>query len=181
MKANIKYQDLIYRLGRLDEDAYLMYDNSDRRFNCILVGGSALILMDCISRATHDIDVISCSREITNLLEKYDFNQRVQTYINNFPYNYEDRFKKIEIETKIIDYFTASLEDIVIAKLFSYRDTDLKDITEPYILEKIDWEVLEKLSIESKDSALNDNNYMDFKFKYDDYVGRFKSNERINI
>ena len=37
--------DLLERLARLDEDADLMFDD-DRRFRMVIVGGSALILLE---------------------------------------------------------------------------------------------------------------------------------------
>ena len=176
MENKMQYSDLINRLKRLDEDVSLLYDD-DRRINCVIVGGSALILLHCITRATHDIDVISCPKEINHLLNKYDFNQQVQTYINNFPCNFEDRFVKIDVDTKIMNYYTASLEDIVIAKLCSFRDTDHHDITQPSVVDKIDWNLLEVLSVELKDSTLNDRNYTEFKANYDKYIGRHKKCE----
>ena len=78
--------DLLERLARLDEDADLMFDD-DRRFRMVIVGGSALILLETITRATHDIDALDVSPEIMDLLEKYDINTRVSTFINNFKNN----------------------------------------------------------------------------------------------
>ena len=175
MKTNMLHDDLLDRMRRLDEDASLIYDDSTgKRFNCIIVGGSALILLSCINRATHDIDVVYCSKEICGLLEKYDFNQRVQVYLSNFPYNFEDRFVKVNVETKIIDFYTASLEDIVISKLCSFRDTDYNDITQPYVVGKIDWDLLERLAEELKDSILNERNYAEFKTMYEKYAEDYK-------
>lgn len=71
-------------MARLDEDADLLFDD-DRRFRMVIVGGSALILLETITRATHDIDALDVSPEIVDLLEKYDINTRVGTFINNFP------------------------------------------------------------------------------------------------
>ena len=71
-------EDLIERLKRLDEDAFLLYPG-DERFHIVIVGGSALILLEVISRSTLDIDAISASREIRGLLERYDINCDVQT------------------------------------------------------------------------------------------------------
>ena len=179
MEININYDGLLYRLKRLDEDASLIYGN-ENRFDCIIVGGSALILLRCLERATHDIDVLESSPQLRELFEKYDFNQRVNAYIDNFPYNYQDRFVKIDIDTKTINYYTASLEDIIIAKLCSYRDTDYDDVTQPDILDKINWDLLEQLSKEAKDSALNDKDYNSFLFNYNEYVRRYKR-ERTDI
>lgn len=47
--------DLRKRLERLDEDADLMIDNNDR-YQMVIVGGSAFILLGKLTRATHDID-----------------------------------------------------------------------------------------------------------------------------
>lgn len=87
-------EDLLLRLERLDEDAFLLFDN-DSRFKMVIVGGSALILLETITRATLDIDALDASPEIVDLLEKYDINMRVGTFVNNFPYNYDDRLVPI--------------------------------------------------------------------------------------
>ena len=47
--------DLRKRLERLDEDADLMIDNNDR-YQMVIVGGSAFILLGKLTRATHDIE-----------------------------------------------------------------------------------------------------------------------------
>ena len=166
--------DLIERLKRVDEDASLLYDD-DRRFRMVIVGGGALILLETISRATQDIDVLDASVEIRGLLEKYDINCNVQTYINNFPYNYEDRLVPLSIESRKIDFFCASLEDIVIAKLHSIRPTDRQDILDPNVIRLLDWDLLERLAKdkdEAKASALNDRNHTEFLIDYDEYVRR---------
>jgi hypothetical protein len=49
--------DLRKRLERLDEDADLMIDNNDR-YQMVIVGGSAFILLGKLTRATHDIDAL---------------------------------------------------------------------------------------------------------------------------
>ena len=168
--------ELIERLTRLDEDASLLF-NDDRRFHMVIVGGSALILLDVISRATHDIDALNVSSDIRGLLERYDINCRVMTYINNFPYNYEDRLIPLPIQGQKIDFYTASLEDIVIAKLFSNRGTDHMDLESPEVIAALDWDKLARLANddnEVKINALNDRNYADFKANYDEYARRFK-------
>jgi len=163
--------ELLTRLKRLDEDAGLLYGEGVR-FHLVIVGGGALILQEYLSRATHDIDALSSSKELHQLMEKYDINGRVQTYINNFPYNYEDRLVLL-FQGESIDFFTASLEDIVIAKLYSYRDTDLRDIENPEILKALNWELLEQLATDDNEahaSALNENNYAQFRYAYEKYV-----------
>lgn len=102
-------EDLLERLARLDEDADLLFDD-DRRFKLVIVGGSALILLETITRSTHDIDALDVSPEIVDLLEKYDINTRVGTFINNFPYNYDERLVPVRLDGRRIDFYTASLE-----------------------------------------------------------------------
>ena len=168
--------DLLERLRRLDLEAYRTYPGEER-FRLVIVGGSALILLEVISRSTHDIDVINASREIRGLLEGYDINGNVQTYINNFPYNYEDRLKPVLIHGKKIDFFTASLEDIVIAKLFSYRVTDWQDIITDSVVQALDWELLDRIvrsDEEVRMNALNERNYQDFLYNYEEYVRRYR-------
>ncbi|MCF0121431.1 MAG: hypothetical protein HUJ65_07310 [Oscillospiraceae bacterium] len=170
-------EDLLDRLSRLDEDADLLFDD-DRRFRMVIVGGSALILLEIITRATHDIDALDVSPEIVNLLEKYDINTRVSAFINNFPYNYEERLVPVRLNGRRIDFYTASLEDIVIAKLYSGRATDVQDIIDPRVLREIDWDRLEALATsedEAKASALNEYRYKEFLDSYHTYVGRWKN------
>lgn len=85
----MEYNDLRERLFRLDEDADLLLEPTEH-YRVIIVGGSALILMGRLSRATHDIDALSVPFQLYDLLGKYDMNTHAETYINNFPYNFED-------------------------------------------------------------------------------------------
>ena len=172
-------EDLLERLDRLDEDADLLFDD-DRRFRLVIVGGSALILLETITRATSDIDALDVSPEIVDLLEKYDINTRVGTSINNFPYNYDERLVPVRLAGRRIDFYTASLEDIVIAKLYSGRATDVQDIIDPNVLREIDWDRLEHLATaedEAKASALNETRYKEFLDSYQTYKERWKECE----
>lgn len=167
--------DMLKRLLALDEEVSLLYTATDR-IRIVIVGGGALILLEYLTRSTHDVDVLSVSHQIHDLMFKYDINTLVQTYINNFPYNYEDRMKLV-LSGKTIDFFTCSLEDIIIAKLYSYRDTDISDITTPSILKDIDWDLLHHLATaedEAKASALNEYRYQEFLEKYIDFERKYR-------
>lgn len=169
-------EDLIDRLVRLDEDVSLLYGN-EKKFRMVIVGGGALVLLEKLSRATHDIDVLDISIEIHPLLRKYDINCNVQSYINNFPYNYLDRLHKLDIEGQAMEFYTASLEDIVIAKLYSVRDSDARDIEAPEVVSSIDWDKLEMLALdenEAQASRLNDRLYQEFLVSYYQYKERFR-------
>ncbi len=96
--------DMLKRLLSLDEEVSLLYPDAER-INMVIVGGGALVLMEYISRSTHDIDVLSVSHRIQELMLKYDMNTQVQSYINNFPYNYEDRLRAVPLHGRIIDFF----------------------------------------------------------------------------
>jgi hypothetical protein len=171
----MSHKELFERLSRLDEDASLSF-KTDERFHLVIVGGGALILQEYIARATHDVDVISASPALLSLLEKYDINCQVQAYINNFPYNFEDRLILL-FKGRRIDFFAASLEDIIIAKLYAMRPMDIADITSDEVLGRIDWTLLEKLATsdnEAKASAMNDRRYRDFRYSYDEFLMRYK-------
>ena len=166
-------KELLDRLLAFDEEVSLLYDN-DIKWRIIIVGGGALILTEMLSRATHDIDVIDAPAHLVDLMADYDINTRVQTYINNFPYNYEDRISRIDIESKSIEFYTASLEDIIIAKLYSVRPKDRQDIADPTILSHVDWELLHRLATSDEEAAaskLND-------FRYNEFLNDFYEFER---
>ena len=134
--------DLRKRLERLDEDADLMIDNNDR-YQMVIVGGSAFILLGKLTRATHDIDALSVPKELYSLLGKYDIN----------------------------------LEDLVIAKLCSFRDTDKADVESEAVRNSLDWNVLEHLATDEDElraSILNDWRYRDFYIRYQEYVERWR-------
>lgn len=174
--SNLLKQDLLDRLTLLDEEASLLFDD-DSRFHLVIVGGSGLVLLETITRSTHDIDALDLSHELLDLLEKYDINCRVQTYINNYPYNYEDRLVPIPISGKKIDFYTASLEDIVVAKLYSMRPVDRQDIISPEVVSSVDWDRLAHLALsedEARASALNERRYKDFLADYEEYVKRYR-------
>ena len=174
--SDLQRDDLYARLDRLDEDASLLFDD-DRRFRMVIVGGSALILLETIFRATHDIDALDVSPELSDLLARYDINRNVAAYGGNFAYNYEDRLIPLPVGGRRIDYFTASLEDIVVAKLFSERPSDRQDILSPSVLEALDWKLLEHIATaedEVKASVLSERSYINFIENYHEYVRRFR-------
>ena len=55
-------EGILNRLIDFDEEISLVYDG--KKFECIVVGGGALLLLGFISRATLDIDVLEASKEI---------------------------------------------------------------------------------------------------------------------
>lgn len=175
--------DILDRLDKLDVEAFATID-LPQMYRMIIVGGSGLVLLETIARSTQDIDALEASPEIRPLLAKYDANLRVSTYINNFPYNFEDRLRRLPVGGRKIVFYTASLEDIVIAKLFSSREKDRQDIVSDEVLRELDWDVLRHLALdenEAKASALNDRAYRDFLYDYEQYVRRYGPHERTDV
>ena len=171
--ADLYKDDIYYRMERLDKDADAMFRKSDR-FSIVIVGGGALVLRGYLTRGTVDIDILNADSRLYELMEAYDMNGRVNAYMNNFAYNYEDRVDLIW-SGKIIDYYTASLEDIVVAKLCSNRPDDLTDIE--LIADSVNWEILEKLALnddELKVNILNERRYNDFLASYIEFERRFR-------
>lgn len=169
--------DLVQRLLDFDEEMFLRYGGAieGERFHIVIVGGGALLLSGMIFRATHDMDAINISPELCAFMEPYDINTHVSAHIDTFAPSYPDRIKLLDIKGKVIDFYTASLEDIVIAKLCAYRDSDIADITNQTVLNAIDWELLHRLATdedELKATMLSDYRYNEFLFRYNEYEGR---------
>lgn len=170
-------EDIRRRLERLDEDASLLLDG-DETYQMLIVGGSALILLGKLSRATHDIDALTVPRELYSLLDKYDINTRVEAYIDHFPYNFQDRLQLLPFGGRKVRFYTLSLEDLVIAKLCSFRDTDRADIESPAVVAAVNWERLERLAVDEDElqaSILNERRYQEFLSRYRAYVARWKT------
>ena len=162
-------KDIEERLLRLDEDADLLFEG-EGRFTCILVGGSALILLGYITRATHDIDVLKTPPELLSLLSKYDMNNNVSAHMDNFPDDYLDRVQKLDLPTQKIDFYTLSLEDLVVSKLAAGRDKDLADIATPKVLEALDWTQLEESADLVEQGMLSDRAKQEFEISYQEFV-----------
>lgn len=167
-------EELLERLRLLDRDASLVFPGKDK-FSVIIVGSGALLLMGYTTRHTHDIDVLQGTlKELSGLFVKYDINCNVAAYENSFPYNYEDRCKLL-LSGQRVEFFTASLEDIVIAKLCASRPQDKQDLEE--VVPYVNWDVLENLATnenELKSSIMNNDRYSEFRYFYEDYVRRYK-------
>ena len=61
MEMNKK--EILDRLLQVDKDMALI-DPTEDQYMCVIVGGSALVILEKIVRSTHDIDSINASEEI---------------------------------------------------------------------------------------------------------------------
>ena len=141
---SLQKMDIIKRLLQVDKDMCLL-DSSSDIFTCVIVGGSALVLLDKIYRSTHDIDSIDASNEIKPLLDAYNINMNVNAYRVNFPDNYLDRIIKVDIPTTKVNFYTLSLEDLVVSKLCSMREKDIEDLENELVYKSLNWELLDEL------------------------------------
>jgi len=166
LPLELQKDDIQKRLELLDDHINEVYRN-DGRFQVMIVGGSALLLCDYISRSTEDIDVLEADKRLYEIMDLYNINGKVNSYIFSFLYNYENRANHIWSGKKI-DFYTASLEDIVVAKICGWRKQDIKDLAD--IAEYIDWEILEQLinnEEELRYITMSERGYLDFKACYE--------------
>lgn len=159
------------RLVAFDAAVHLRFPG--RAFQLTLVGGGALVLLGCLARATADLDALSVPRELVDLMQQFDINCRVNAYVNNFAYGFEDRLVPLDLETKAVQCYAASLEDIVAAKLHSSRPTDEHDVRRPEVLAVLDWERLDLVAEDMRESSLNDRNYAEFLRNYAEFREAF--------
>ena len=166
MTANqdMTVDELRSRLLAFDTAVQLRYPG--RAFRLVLVGGGAMVLLGCLARATADLDALAVPTELVGLMEQYDINCRVNAYINNFAYSFEDRLVSLDLGTEAVECYTASLEDIVASKLHSSRPTDELDVRRPEVLAVLDWERLDRVAQDMEESSLNDRNYAEFVRSY---------------
>ena len=166
--------ELISTLIKFDEEAsMILSDKYD--YDITIVGGSALVLLDSLKEKTKDIDVIGQYNLLDSLMNKYDMNSNVNAFCDCLPYEYESRLIKLNIPTKIINFYILSLEDEVIMKLFSSRGRDYEDITNINVLSRLDWDKLINI-VESGevDNSFNQRQYSYFLSRYEKYVKDYR-------
>lgn len=168
------YRDeIIKRLLQVDKDMALL-DTTPDMYSCVIVGGSALVLMEKIYRSTHDIDSIDASDAIKPLLETYNINMNVNAYRINFPEDYLDRIIEVDIPTIKVKFYTVSLEDLVVSKLCGMRGKDVEDIENEMVYKDLNWELLDELIDEVCYGMLNDFDVNALKSNYENYKERFR-------
>lgn len=166
-------EEIINRLLQVDKDMALL-DTTPDMYSCVIVGGSALVLMEKIYRSTHDIDSIDASDEIKPLLETYNINMNVNAYRINFPEDYLDRIVEVNIPTTKVKFYTVSLEDLVVSKLCGMRGKDVEDIENELVYKDLDWELLDELIEEVCYGMLTDFDVNALKSNYENYKERFR-------
>jgi hypothetical protein len=164
--------ELETRLLEFDKAVELLYPN--KVFRMVLVGGSALILLGAMQRATTDIDVLVAPSVLQELMAKYDINSRVVAYQDSFSDNIEDRLIKLNLPTHAVEFYSASLEDLVASKLCSTRDKDEQDIRQKEIIEALNWTELEAIIKDMEISMFSPRGYKILLFNYRQYLKECK-------
>lgn len=160
---------ILKRLNELDELLYLSEMHNKEQMRAVVVGGAALLLLGYIERATRDIDFIEVSCEAKKFLPEFDINTNAAAYLFEFPEDYCERLVPLNAGGKKIKYYAMSLEDIVIAKVSSYRDTDITDIRQRKVIEGLDFALLDSLAAEKAANALNETQRSIFLSMYSAY------------
>jgi hypothetical protein len=139
-------EELRSRLVEFDQAVGLLFPGY--RYELLIVGGGALILMGLLDRPTADLDALTFPADLQDLMEQYDIRGHAVTFEHNFPLNRDDRRVALDLPTENGICYTASLEDLVASKLCSHREQDQSDIRESAVLDAIDWEKLEAVAAE---------------------------------
>lgn len=176
--------ELLERLHQFDDEVfdYAIKNNEDsNRFRVEIVGSSCLLLNEINIPATEDIDIIRTNVNTKIIvMDKYLMNIRTKTMENYIPYNYQDRLIKLNIDTKIVDYYILSLEDAIVCKIVSARPKDDAHLQANNIADKIHWQTLKKCMEEMKLSLLNTKDYKWMINRYNDFV-RSHNHEEVII
>ena len=103
-------EELRSRLLEFDRAAGLMFPGF--RYELLIVGGGALILMGLLARPTTDLDALSFPPDLQDLMERYDIRGHAVTFEHNFPFNRDDRRVALNLPAENGVCYTASLEDL---------------------------------------------------------------------
>lgn len=170
--------ELLKTLLAIDEEAFLMDSERPTRSQVIIVGGAAFLLRDMTARRiTHDIDILQADTFVRQIIAQYpNANGAVAAYMDHIPYNFEDRLVPLPIKTKAVDYFTPSIEDLAVMKLYAERPADMQDIDEAARNNNIDWQLLDHLvhdAGEAHASALSARRYGEMVGAFERFYARW--------
>ena len=107
-------------------------------------------------------------------LKTVQYNGRVNAHIFSYLYNFPDRIELVWSGLKI-DYYTASLEDIVVAKISANRDKDWDDLVQIHNL--INWNILDRLLLDEEELStlkMSERVYADFKANYEIFERKYR-------
>lgn len=132
-----------------------------------------MVLLGHPSRATDDLDCLAPPAELRSLMNEYDLSGRVAAYQDHFAYNMEDRLVRLDLPTSAVEYFAASLADLVASKLHSDHETDMVDVRRPEVLATLDWNQLADVVDDMRASSLNERRHRLLLDNYERYRREF--------
>lgn len=107
-----------------------------------------------------------------------EMNRDVQAYFDKFPSGFAKRATKLNLETKSVDFYVLSIEDLVISKLCTTRfSQDVTDIENAFVLSKIDWNKLDDLAKTMEYIMISHFAYENFLYQYNSFVERFRKKD----
>lgn len=129
MATSFNKDGILSRLRQLDDDLLSLYPDK-APFSITIVGGSAIVLRDLASNKTQtvDIDALRAEEELEELFSRYDINTHVDTFLFQFPTNFEHRLVEVEFSGSMLRVLTLSNEDLAITKLIAWRKQDQEDL-----------------------------------------------------
>lgn len=165
-------KDLIEILLGIDEEVTLLLGGSSYRPTVIIVGGAAFLLKDFTKRrVTYDIDILSVDTVVRPVILAYpEANQSVSAYMDQIPYNFEDRLIELNIGARSVRFVTPSLEDLIVMKLYAQRPNDVQDIKSAAEADLIDWDLLEHLVYDNNEAKAA----MNIERRYKEMVDAFE-------
>jgi hypothetical protein len=166
MAGNLEMGEHELRKRLLEFDRAVALLHPGRSFRLVLVGGGALVLLGCLARATDDLDALRFPAELLPLMEKFDLSARVLAFEDQFAYHVDDRLVPLDLGTKAVEYYSASLEDIVASKLYSNRPKDADDVRRPEVLERLDWDRLAEVVEDMARSKLVERRHRELLHSY---------------
>ena len=160
-------------LKNLDRDMLLKLGTPpSEKFKAYVIGGAAMMMHDCLSKSTYDIDIIEVSTPVKKYISEYGdgvINYKAESCLFHFPFYFTDRAKLLPLDTKVVDFYLVALEDVLIAKLATTRTKDFKDLRAPDVVAKIDWEKMDIQVEEQAENALNATHASIIRAQYRDY------------
>lgn len=151
-------EDILNKLADLDYELDSL--NLPDKLEFVIFGGTALLLWSDF-RVTSDIDVIMLndfsSEEIRELLYKHNVSNSMRSVMEIPPVEeFRFRTRRLNIDFNNLDVLLPSVEDLILSKLFSSRqsDRDEKDLIESDLLEMADMDKLWELYEHYKKDAI---------------------------
>lgn len=171
-------QEIIDMLKKCDQELFDK-EPQQKKIDCYIAGGSAFILNGRDLRITMDIDVLKTTgdnvRNLKTVFADCNINCDVAAFFDNFPVGFAKRAHKLDIDTKIFNFYILSVEDLVISKLCTTRyEQDLEDIESKEITSQLDWDLLKELKNKMKDSMISSLGYENLDYNYNNYIQKCK-------